>query len=80
MSENYDKILRDIVFAIRVKDEEKLKKYEEYLKENNLKGILLGMSPKDYEAYHVILENQNIQDEVKERYEDYEQDKDGDER
>lgn len=78
MSENYDieKILRDITFAIRMQNTEELKKKQKFLEENNLEGTLLGLAPKDYEKYHLLLVKTSIRDEVKERkYEEDEEER-----
>lgn len=78
MNENYDieRILRDITFAIRIQDKEELKKKQRFLEENNLEGTLLGLAPKDYEKYHLLLAKTSIKDEVKERkYEEEEEER-----
>jgi len=67
MNENYEKILHDIIFAIRRKDREELKKKQKFLEENNLEGTLLGLAPEDYEEYHLLLAKTSIKEEVKER-------------
>lgn len=74
MYENYDseKILREITSAIRIQDTEELKKKQKFLEEIKLEGILLGLAPKDYEEYHVLLGKTSIKHEVEEREHEYE--------
>lgn len=67
MNENYEKILNDIIFAIRKKDIGELQKIQVFLKHNNLEGTLLGLAPEDYEEYHLLLAKTSIKGEVRGR-------------